>query len=88
MANTNINIFKNTTGGAGLPIPKVKLLTEGNTVQIEFDRGTSLFTLKKAPIVTVQDLTQEQIDKGVYLEMLYYKRSGRSVKRDINGARF
>jgi hypothetical protein len=72
-----------SASGLQLPVPHLKLVTSDSVnpsgnVSIEYDNGTKNFTLVKYPIVTALDLSQEQIDKGVYVEMAHYRR-GRGV---------
>lgn len=61
-----------------LPIPKVRLSTIDfhKDIQIYDDNLNTvlrLARLRRYPEVIAMDLTDEQIDKGVYLEMIVYK---------------
>lgn len=69
-------IPKDSSGG--LPIPKVRLSTIGYSVDIDIFDDVNNTTLTQAklfryPEVVAMDLTTEQIEKGVYLEMVIYK---------------
>lgn len=86
MANTSIQAQNGSVGG--LPVPLVKL--NSNTTQfgihpvkIEHSNGTDSFFVYRYPTVTAVDLTQEQIEKGVYVEMAHYTR-GKSPSRNID----
>jgi len=66
-----------------LPIPKVWLgraafelngVKEINLFNPETGGSTGTATLHRVPYVTAQDISQEQIDKNVWVEMLFYKR--------------
>lgn len=58
-----------------LPLPKLRLAGGDQTEltkDIEHTSGSATYRLKKYPTITAMDLSQEQIDKGVYVEMLHY----------------
>lgn len=58
-----------------LPTPKVQLVGTVDTASqtVEHSNGTGFYNLRRYPIVSAQDLTQTQIDQGVYVEMLHYR---------------
>lgn len=71
-------------GGTGLiPIPKISLssfpliVESYNTTGLNSD---SSFKLHTPPVLTAMDITHDQIDSGIWIEMLLYrrKRKGRS----------
>jgi hypothetical protein len=73
-------------GGSGLrmPMPKISLSSEPSTVQsyntIVVGNTYSSFTLYSPPVLTAMDITHDQIDSGIWIEMLLYrkKRKGRN----------
>lgn len=79
---------------ASLPIPKVRLQNDdgagNNNVQIDWyvyagnSTGWQSY-LFHFPEVVANDLTQEQIDKGVYVEMMIYRR-GKNKRNNANEA--
>lgn len=80
MANTDLNF---TASWSGLSMPKVRLAswntTTWQTVTIDWYKywGNVVggqFSLFRYPEVVTQDLTDEQIEKGVWVEMLTYHR--------------
>lgn len=77
MANTSIQAQNVSTGS--LPVPVVKLYTNhplfgAAPASIEYDSGGGSYQLFRYPVVSAQDLTEEQIEKGVYVEMAHYIR--------------
>lgn len=66
-----------------LPIPKVWLgrapfeangIKDINLFDPESGGSSGVASLHRTPYVTAQDISQEQIDKNVWVEMLFYKR--------------
>jgi hypothetical protein len=84
MANTGIDF---NSEKIGLSTPKVRL--QSHTAQsieyVDLNSNSVGGTLKliEYPEVVAMDLTQEQIEKGVYVEMVHYKR-GRCASRFKN----
>lgn len=77
-----------TTSSGGLPVPLVKLNTNttqfgSHPLKIEHSNGSDNFVVYRYPTVTAVDLTQEQIEKGVYVEMAHYTR-GKSPARNTS----
>jgi len=77
MANTSIQAQNGSTGG--LPTPKVKLVTNDSTfgahpVNIQHSDNAGTFKLYRYPTVVANDLTEQQIEDGVYVEMAHYVR--------------
>lgn len=87
MANTSIN-SKQSSGAGGLPIPKVNLSGNFNeqVVKVQHSSGTNAYNLYRYPTVTVMDLSDEQIEKGVYVEMLHY-RTAKSLRPQFGQSR-
>jgi len=83
MSGTNWSISLKAEGAGWLPSPHVRLNTNlwgSNIVQIELlkhwlNSPWGSFNLYGIPEVVAMDLTQEQIDKWVYVEVVFYKPS-------------
>jgi len=77
-----------------LPAPTLKLMHANNTVGQDpvfipyMDAGYNYagdYKLWRFPQITATDLTQEQIDKGVYVEMAHYRKVKHRYNRDKGG---
>jgi hypothetical protein len=68
---------------SGLPRPKVRLSNLGGFVDVIHSETTGVYQLFRYPTISAQDLTTEQIKKGVYIEMLHYKPRGSRRKLGI-----
>lgn len=82
MANTGTGFSVNS--GGGLSMPKVRLSCDGSK-NIDYHDGNStvgVITLIEWPEVIAMDLTDEQIEAGVYVEMIHYTRG---KGQNING---
>ncbi len=82
-----------------LPVPQVKLISnqvpiqyvvkaEAQSADIVYDDDDAKINLLNAPVITVQDFTQKQLDSGlIFLEMLHYRRMTKK-KGAVNSAGF
>ena len=66
-----------SSGGISLPVPKLRLRNGTRTLSV-YDRASTdasgdTFLLYRYPEIVAMDLTQEMIDKDVYVEMVVYK---------------
>jgi hypothetical protein len=80
--HTGSSTILNNSTGYGLSVPKLRLDAINGDVNITtFDRSTNsidgTFMCKKPPYIIAQDLTLEQIQKGVYVEMVVFKKGNR-----------
>lgn len=63
------------SGAGGLAIPKIGLgaLQDFSFTEVDTNNGNDVIEIWNPPIATAIDLTQEQVDRGVYIEMAYYR---------------
>jgi hypothetical protein len=78
MANTGTDF---SASGSGLSMPKVRLNSD-NPKKIDV-QGGGIITLLEYPEIIAMDLSDEQIEQGVYVEMVHYTR-GKSVNPNGN----
>lgn len=70
---------------SGLPAPKVQLAGfQGvKTQNVQYGAGAGVYELWRYPVVSVMDLTDSQIEQGVWVEMLAYRPHKSPSARDI-----
>lgn len=75
--------------GSSFPVPKVSLLDDATITSWDAVTNApgSTITLYRAPYAVAMDITNEMIEKGLWLEMVIYRKRARSGKVGINQKR-
>jgi hypothetical protein len=87
--DSNGNVVSGTTGSGGgnlfsLPVPNLKISNTPvvlETFDYHNNSASSGVTLLDSPVIVATDLSNEQINQGVWVEMLVYRKAKR--KRNI-----